>query len=45
VDITALPRPSHDHATCAWCGAVFTAIVELLDHIEVGHVTGSSEAA
>ena len=32
-----LPRPSRVHATCAWCRADFTTIVELIDHVDHGH--------
>jgi hypothetical protein len=40
-----LPVPSHRHATCAWCGLAFATIVELLDHVELGHVPHEPIAA
>jgi hypothetical protein len=33
-----LPSPSKGHATCAWCGHAFGSIVELIDHVDQGHV-------
>jgi uncharacterized Zn-finger protein len=34
-----LPLPSRAHATCPWCERRFDTIVELIDHVEVGHFT------
>ena len=34
---TQLPDPASTHATCAWCRAQFTTIVDLLDHVYAGH--------
>ena len=33
-----LPLPTKKHATCAWCRCDFTTIVELIDHVDRGHV-------
>jgi len=33
-----LPQPSKVHATCAWCRTNFATIVELIDHVDHGHV-------
>jgi hypothetical protein len=34
-----LPAPSKQHATCAWCDDHFDTIVELLDHVEITHLS------
>lgn len=36
--VTTLPTPSKKHATCAWCRKDFDAIVDLLDHVDNGHL-------
>jgi hypothetical protein len=36
--VAALPDPSKTHATCAWCLERFTTIIELIDHVDHGHV-------
>ena len=36
-----LPEPSRRHATCAWCSSSFSTIVELLEHVDVGHLDGT----
>lgn len=41
---TNLPPPSKGHATCAWCGTVCATIVELIDHVDVGHLLGTDVA-
>lgn len=33
-----LPVPSKRHATCAWCGHTYPTIVELIDHVDNGHI-------
>lgn len=33
-----LPAPSSKHATCAWCRKHFDTIVELIDHVDIGHL-------
>ena len=43
--ITRLPEPSDKHATCAWCSRDFTTIVELIDHVDNGHIDNLPEAA
>jgi len=40
--IARIPRPSKQHATCAWCAAQFTTIVELIDHVDVCHVAAAA---
>jgi hypothetical protein len=35
---TQLPEPSNEHATCAWCRTQFDTIVQLIDHVERGHL-------
>ena len=42
VATATLPRPSKAHATCAWCHTHFTTIVQLIDHVEAGHVSPAS---
>ena len=37
-NITRLPEPSHKHATCAWCNQDFDTIVQLIDHVDNGHI-------
>jgi hypothetical protein len=37
-----LRRPSKEHATCAWCAAQFTTIVELIDHVDASHVAAAA---
>lgn len=34
----SLPLPSKTHATCAWCGHAFPSIVDLIDHVDRGHL-------
>ena len=36
--VTALPTPSKKHATCAWCRRDFERIVDLIDHVDIGHL-------
>ena len=36
--VRELPEPSKDHATCAWCGLGLATIVELMDHVDAGHL-------
>jgi len=36
--VTRLPQPSNKHATCAWCRKDFDTIVELIDHVDNGHL-------
>jgi hypothetical protein len=43
-DTRDLPAPSRAHATCAWCGAAYRTIVELIDHVDVGHVAPPANA-
>lgn len=31
-------RPTKHRATCAWCRHDFATIVELLDHVDHGHL-------
>lgn len=38
LDTAELPAPSRAHATCAWCGTGFGSIVDLIDHVDRGHV-------
>ncbi len=33
-----LPEPSNRHATCAWCGASFANIVDVIDHVDAHHL-------
>lgn len=40
-----LPKPSRRHATCAWCGDRFDTIVDLIDHVDAGHVEPGAAAA
>ena len=42
---TSLPPPSKGHATCAWCGTVYTTIVDLIDHVDVGHLLAKDAVA
>lgn len=42
---TELPTPSKAHATCAWCGIRFRTIVELIDHVDLGHVAAADTLA
>lgn len=42
---TTLPAPHKSHATCAWCRMEFSTIVELIDHVDHGHVTVTRAAA
>ena len=37
-NITRLPQPSKKHATCAWCRKDFDTIVQLIDHVDNGHI-------
>ena len=34
----AIPGPSRRHATCAWCRRDFSTIVDLIDHVDMGHL-------
>jgi hypothetical protein len=43
--LTTLPIPHRNHATCAWCRMEFTTIVELIDHVDHGHVTSTRATA
>jgi hypothetical protein len=43
--ITRLPEPSKRHATCAWCRRGFARIVDLIDHVDNGHLDATSAAA
>ncbi|MFN2609240.1 MAG: hypothetical protein ABR511_15335 [Acidimicrobiales bacterium] len=43
--VTTLPTPSTAHATCAWCRLHFANIVELLEHVEGGHLAPGPTAA
>jgi hypothetical protein len=42
---TTLPAPAATHATCAWCRMEFATIVELIDHVDHGHVQDAPVAA
>jgi hypothetical protein len=42
---TSLPPPSKGHATCAWCGLACPTIVELIDHVDTGHLLAGDPAA
>ena len=42
---TRLPEPSKKHATCAWCRADFASIVDLIDHVDHGHLAATALAA
>jgi hypothetical protein len=45
-DQQVLPAPSKAHATCAWCGTSYQTIVDLIDHVDTGHLaTGDSRLA
>ena len=33
-----LPLPTKKHATCAWCRCDFDTIIELIDHVDRGHI-------
>ena len=33
-----LPEPSKQHAACAWCRQNFDTIVQLIDHVDAGHL-------
>ena len=44
VTATPLPAPSKAHATCSWCRTDFGTIVELLDHVDNGHLDGPPTA-
>lgn len=41
---TTLPPPSKAHATCAWCRMEFGSIVELLQHVDLGHLAETAAA-
>ena len=41
--VTALPTPSKKHATCAWCHKDFERIVDLIDHVDSGHLEPAGE--
>jgi hypothetical protein len=41
----AVPRQRSRRAICAWCTLEFDTILELLDHVDVGHLTARPEAA
>jgi hypothetical protein len=43
--VTRLPEPSKRHATCAWCRCAFDRIVDLIDHVDHGHLDPMSAAA
>jgi len=36
--VSGLPKPSTAHATRAWCRQGFATIVELIDHVDAGHL-------
>ena len=36
---TQLPEPSSKHATCAWCAAEHTTVIELIDHVDEHHLS------
>ena len=36
--ITERPEPSSEHATCAWCAAQFSTVIELIDHVDERHL-------
>jgi hypothetical protein len=36
--LNTLPGPSKAHATCAWCRTDFPTIVDLLSHVDNGHL-------
>lgn len=40
-----LPAPHRAHATCAWCRMDFDTIVELIDHVDHGHLADTRAAA
>jgi len=42
--IPRLPEPSKSHATCAWCRKDFDTVVQLLDHVDNGHIDSSPAA-
>ncbi len=37
-EATPGPDRSRGHATCAWCARSFSTIVDLLDHVDRGHL-------
>jgi hypothetical protein len=40
-----LPEPSEKHATCAWCRQAFETIVQLIDHVDGGHLLPATHAS
>jgi hypothetical protein len=42
---TTLPAPNRTHATCAWCRMEFSTIVDLIDHVDHGHVSDTRASA
>ena len=42
--IARLPEPAKTHATCAWCRCSFDRIVDLIDHVDHGHLDPISAA-
>jgi hypothetical protein len=42
--VTHMPTPSSKHATCAWCRHDFDTIVELIDHVDNGHLDAAGTA-
>ena len=44
-NLTRLPRPSDKHATCAWCRKDFDSIVQLIDHVDGGHIDSDAATA
>ena len=39
-----LPAPSAKHSTCAWCRKHFDTIVQLIDHVDHGHLEPEGNA-
>jgi hypothetical protein len=44
INTDRFPTPSARHATCAWCRAEFVNIVDLIDHVNHGHLADSRMA-
>jgi len=42
--INRLPEPAKTHATCAWCRCSFDRIVDLIDHVDDGHLDPTTAA-
>ena len=42
---TATVEQRETHATCAWCKQDFARLMDLLDHVDYGHVDAPATAA